>query len=100
MASQCLFYPLRSVICCVAKAHLTVAPETYGASFGWDEALFTELVATLLQPMIHPSLMSGYQSRDAAAVAEGQLAKSIVDAYRRIMQQRQNERIQQLNTLL
>lgn len=99
MANQCLFYPLRSVICCVAKSHLTAAPEAYGASFGWDEALFAELMTTLLQPTIHPLLLSGHKSRHAAAVAEGQLAKSIVNAYRCIMQQRQNAKICQLNNL-
>lgn len=100
MAAKCLFYPLHNVIRCVAKAHLAAAPEAYGSGLGWDESLFTELLATLLQPTIHPSLMSGHTSREAAAIAEGQLAKSIVNAYRRIMQQRQNERIRLLNTLL
>lgn len=100
MASQCFFYPLHSVICCVAKAHLTVAPETYGTGCVWDEALFTELVTTLLQPTVNPVLMSGYESRDAATVAEGELVKSIVNAYRCIVKQRQSVRIRQLNTLL
>ncbi|MBT9316734.1 hypothetical protein IXB50_15005 [Leptothoe spongobia TAU-MAC 1115] len=100
MASQCLFYPLRSVIRCVAKAHLTVAPEAYEADLVWDEALFAELTTTFLQPSVQPLLASSYESRDEAAVVEGQLAKSLVNTYCRIMRQRQDARVQQLNALL
>lgn len=100
MASQCLFYPLRSVIRCMAKAHLTVTPEAYEADLAWDEALFTELTSTFLQPAVQPLLASSYESRDEAAMVEGQLATSLVQAYRRILQQRQDERVLQLNALL
>ncbi|MEL6231901.1 MAG: hypothetical protein AAFX51_16925 [Cyanobacteria bacterium J06636_28] len=100
MASQCLFYPLRSVIRCVAKAHLTVTPEAYEADLAWDEALFTELATTFLQPAIQPLLASAYGSRDEASVVEGQLAKALVDTYRQIVRQRQDTRVQQLNALL
>lgn len=100
MESQSLFYPLRSVIRCVAKAHLTVAPEAYEADLVWDETLFAELSGTFLQPTVQPLLASPYQSRDEAALVEGQLAKSLVDAYRHILEQRQNVHIQQLNALL
>ncbi|MGD1952833.1 MAG: hypothetical protein ACFB14_24785 [Leptolyngbyaceae cyanobacterium] len=100
MASQCLFYPLRSVIRCMAKAHLTVTPEAYEADLVWDEALFTELTTTFLQPSVQPLLASSYASRDEAAVIEGQLAQSLVNAYRRILKQRQDVQVQQLNALL
>lgn len=100
MASQCLFYPLRSVIRCVAKAHLTVTPEAYEADLVWDEALFVELTATFLQPSVQPLLASPYESRDEAALVEGQLAQSLVNAYRRIMRQRQDEQVRLLNALL
>ncbi len=100
MASQCLFYPLRSVIRCVAKAHLTVTPEAYEADLVWDEALFTELTTTFLQPSVQPLLASAYGSRDEAEVVEGQLAKSLVNTYRQIIRQRQDTRVQQLNALL
>lgn len=100
MASQCLFYPLRSVIRCVAKAHLTVTPEAYEANLVWDEALFTELTSTFLQPAVQPSLASPCESRDEAALVEGQLAQALVNAYRRIIQQRQDIQVQQLNALL
>lgn len=100
MASQCLFYPLRSVIRCVAKAHLTVTPEAYEAELAWDEALFIELTTTFLQPAVQPLLTSAYGSRDEAAVVEGQLAKSLVNTYRQIVRQRQDAQVQQLNALL
>ena len=100
MASQCLFYPLRSVIRCVAKAHQTVTPEAYEANLVWDEALFTELTSTFLQPAVQPSLASACESRDEAALVEGQLAQALVNAYRRIIQQRQDTQVQQLNALL
>lgn len=100
MASQSLFYPLRSVIRCVAKAHLTVTPEAYETDLVWDEALFAELTSTFLQPTVQPLLTSSYQSRDEAALVEGQLAQSLVNTYRRILKQRQDARVQQLNALL
>ena len=100
MASQCLFYPLRSVIRCMAKAHLTVAPEAYESDLVWDEALFTELTSTFLHPSVQPLLASPCASRDEAAIVEGQLAQSLVNSYRRILQQRQDVRVQQLNALL
>mgnify|MGYP001795453744 CR=1 FL=1 len=100
MDSQCIFYPLRSVIRCVAKAHLTVTPEAYESNLLWDEALFTELTCTFLQPAVQPLLASPCESRDQAALVEGQLAQSLVNTYRRIMQQRQDIQIQQLNALL
>ncbi|ESA32986.1 hypothetical protein N836_23265 [Leptolyngbya sp. Heron Island J] len=100
MASQNLFYPLRSVIRCVAKAHLTVTPEAYEADLVWDEALFTELTSTFLQPAVQPLLAAPCESRDEAALIEGQLAQSLVNAYRRILRQRQNTQVQQLNALL
>ncbi|NEQ52877.1 MAG: hypothetical protein F6K11_22515 [Leptolyngbya sp. SIO3F4] len=100
MASQSLFYPLRSVIRCVAKAHLTVTPEAYEANLVWDEALFAELTTTFLQPSVQPLLASSYGSRDEASIVEGQLAQSLVNAYRRIIRQRQDERVRQLNALL
>lgn len=100
MESQYLFYPLRSVICCVAKAHLTVIPEACESDLFWDETLFNELAATCLQPAVQPMLASPYKSRDEAALVEGQLAQSLVNAYQRIMHQRQDKQIQQLNALL
>ena len=100
MASQSLFYPLRSVIRCVAKAHLTVTPEAYEEGLVWDEELFTELTSTFLQPSVQPLLASPYKSRDEAALVEGRLAQSLVNAYRHILQQRQDSRVQQLNALL
>ncbi|MBE9066036.1 hypothetical protein IQ260_05155 [Leptolyngbya cf. ectocarpi LEGE 11479] len=100
MESQSLFYPLRSVIRCVAKANLTVAPEAYEADLVWDEALFTELSSTFLQPTVQPLLASPCQSRDEATLVERQLATSLVDAYRRILKQRQDVQVQQLNALL
>ena len=100
MASQRLFYPLRRVICCVAKAHLAATPEAYGADLIWDKALFTELTDTFLQPAVQPLLTSPYGSRDEAALVEGQLAQALVNAYRRIVQQRQDARVQKLNALL
>ncbi|MEO0350768.1 MAG: hypothetical protein AAF282_12055 [Cyanobacteria bacterium P01_A01_bin.15] len=84
----------------MAKAHLTVTPEAYEADLAWDEALFTELTSTFLQPAVQPLLASSYESRDEAAMVEGQLATSLVQAYRRILQQRQDERVLQLNALL
>ncbi|MEM1243150.1 MAG: hypothetical protein AAGI45_25235, partial [Cyanobacteria bacterium P01_H01_bin.26] len=59
-----------------------------------------ELTSTFLQPAVQPLLASSYESRDEAALVEGQLAKSLVQAYRRILQQRQDERVLQLNALL
>ena len=100
MASQCLFYPLRSVIRCVAKAHLAVIPEAYEEGLDWDEDLFTELISTFLQPDVQPLLASPYKSRDEAALVEEQLAQSLVNAYRRILRQRQDARVQRLNALL
>ncbi len=100
MASQSLFYPLRSVIRCIAKAHLTVTPEAYEENLVWDEELFAELTSTFLQPDVQPLLTSPYASRDEAALVEGQLAQSLVNTYRRILQQRKDVRVQQLNALL
>ena len=54
------------MIRCVAKAHLTVTPEAYEADLVWDEALFTELTTTFLQPSVQPLLASAYGSRDEA----------------------------------
>ncbi len=100
MTSQHLFYPLRSVIRCVAKAHLAVTPEAYEADLVWDEVLFTELTSTFLQPAVQPLLATPYESRNEAALVERQLAQSLVNAYRHILQQRQDTRVQQLNALL
>lgn len=100
MASQSLFYPLRRVIRCVAKSNLTVAPKAYEEDLIWDEALFTELSSTFLQPTVQPLLALPCQSRDEATLVERQLANSLVHAYRRILKQRQDVRVQQLNALL
>lgn len=100
MASQHLFYPLRNVIRCVAKSHLTVVLDACETALRWDEALFADLSDTLLQPAVHPLLTAPYSSRDEAALVERQLAQSLANAYRRIVIQRQDRQIQQLNALL
>lgn len=100
MESQCLFYPLRSVIRCIAKTNLTVTPEACESGLKWDEALFTELAATHLQPSLHPLLTSGYQSRNEASAIEAEMARALVKTYQHILKQRENEQVQQLNGLL
>jgi hypothetical protein len=100
MAAKSLFYPLRSVICCLAKAYLTVTPEAYKDCLVWDEDLFTELTNTFLQPSVQSLLAVPYESRDEAALVEGQLAQSLVNAYRHILRQRKDARVQRLNALL
>lgn len=100
MASQCMFYPLQGVIRCVAKNYLTVIPEAYEDELFWDEVLFAELTSTFLQPAMQPSLASPYASRDEAALVEGQLAQALVNTYRHILRQRQDARVQRLNSLL
>lgn len=100
MTSQSFFYPLSNVIRCIAKAYLVVTPEARKGNLVWDEALFTELTATFLHPDVQPLLTSPYTSRYAAALVEKQLAKSLVDDYCRILRQRQDTQVCQLNTLL
>ena len=100
MESQCLFYPLRSVIRCIAKTRLTLTPEACESGLAWDEALFAELATTYLQPSVQPLLISGYSSRDEASSIEAEMAQSLVETYRNILKQRENEKIQQLNDLL
>ncbi|MEM6251655.1 MAG: hypothetical protein AAF821_01925 [Cyanobacteria bacterium P01_D01_bin.156] len=100
MDSQYLHYPLRSVIRCIAKTNLTITPEACESGIAWDEALFTELSATYLQPTLQPSLTSGYRSRAEASTVEVEMAKSLVQTYRHILKQRENEKVQQLNELL
>lgn len=82
----------------MAKAYLTVMIDD--KDLVWDETLFTELTTTLLQPAVQPLLAAAHSSRDEAALVEGQLAKILVNTYRRILRQRQDERVQQLNALL
>ncbi len=100
MASQHLFYPLCSVIRYLAKAYLTATPEAFASALVWDETLFDELASTCLQPAVQPTLAASYPSRDEAAVVERQLAQSLVHVYRRIMYQRLDPQIRQLNALL
>lgn len=94
-----MFYPLRGVIRCLAKSHLTVASET-GVYLAWDKELFSGLSATLLNPTLEPLLASAYPSRSEAALVEEQLAIALANTYRRIVRQRHQEKVQQLNTLL
>ena len=82
----------------MAKTHLTVMVDDI--ALVWDEALFTELTTTLLQPAVQPLLAVSYPSREEAALVERQLAKTLGNAYRRILRQRQDARVQQLNALL
>ncbi len=100
MESQFLFYPLRSVIRCIAKTNLTVTPEACESGFVWDEALFTELAATHLQPSVQPLLTLGYESREQASAIETEMAQDLVKTYRRILEQREDKQVQQLNCLL
>ncbi|MGD1857961.1 MAG: hypothetical protein ACFB2W_27305 [Leptolyngbyaceae cyanobacterium] len=95
-----LFYPLPKVVCCQAKAYLSVLQQEHRLASKWDEALFTELSATLLQPSVQPLLTSACQSRDEAALVERQLVQHLVNTYRSILQQRQTLQIQRLNALL
>ncbi|WP_323363711.1 hypothetical protein [Leptothoe sp. PORK10 BA2] len=84
----------------MAKAHLTVISAECRDDLMWDEALFAALIATFLQSSVQPLLASPYESRDEAALVEGQLAQSLVNAYRRIMRQRQEQQVKLLNALL
>ncbi|MEA5462739.1 hypothetical protein [Leptothoe sp. PORK10 BA2] len=100
MESQCLFYPLRSIIRCIAKTNLTITPEACESGLVWDEALFSELAATYLQPTVQPLLTSGYQSRNEASAIETEMATLLVKTYQHILKQRENEKVQYLNELL
>ncbi|MBT9312968.1 hypothetical protein [Leptothoe kymatousa] len=100
MDSLCPFYPLRSVIRCIAKTNLTVTPEACSSGLIWDEALFTELAATYLKPSLQPALATGYRSRDEASAVESELADVLVKTYQHILEQRENEQVQLLNSLL
>lgn len=100
MDSHCLFYPLRSIIRCIAKTNLTVTPEACESGLCWDETLFTELAATYLQPAVQPLLTSGYASREQASAVEAEMARALVKTYRHILEQRENEKVQRLNELL
>ena len=99
MASQCMFYPLRGVIRCLAKSYLTVASET-GVYLVWDESFFSSLSATLLNPTLQPRLAIPYASRQDAVVVEEQFARLLANTYQRILLQYHSEKVQELKALL
>ncbi|MEM9804967.1 MAG: hypothetical protein AAF959_06780 [Cyanobacteria bacterium P01_D01_bin.56] len=99
MASQCIFYPLRGVIRCLAKSYLTVASET-GVYLVWDEPLFSGLSSIVLNPTLQPLLASPCSSRNEAVLIEDYLARLLANIYRRILRQRHEDTVQQLNSLL
>lgn len=100
MESPCCFYPLRSVIRCIAKESLTIAPESYKAGLRWDQTLFNDLAGTLLQTQTQPQLGIPCRSRQEAELVEKQLARILVSNYCQILEQQENEQVQRLNALL
>ncbi len=99
MTSECVFYPLRGVIRCLAKSYLASASDAR-VHLIWDATLFYGLSTILLNPTLQPLLTSPYPSRDEAVLIEEHLARLLADTYQRILRQRYEEKIRQLNALL
>lgn len=93
-------YPLGAVIRTKAKQRLRLNSVGAGLRATWDEALFRELTANLLQSAQWEILQQPCETAEAAAMLEDLAALSLAAAYFRIVQKRCQPDIQQLNALL
>ncbi|MBT9312967.1 hypothetical protein IXB28_12170 [Leptothoe kymatousa TAU-MAC 1615] len=71
-----------------------------GVYLVWDKQLFARLSAALLNPTLQPLLILPCESRDEAALVEEYLARLLANTYQRMLRQRHEETVQQLNELL
>jgi hypothetical protein len=95
-----LIYPLRAVIRCKAKQQLMTNVDGAALAECLDENLFQELAITLFQSEGCQAIYQPYASREVASAVEDGIALELAAIYQRIMQQRQNPLVQDLNALL
>lgn len=65
-----------------------------------DETLFAEIAATTFHQEQHPELYQSHSSRQDVTHIEEAIATEIVSTYKRILTNRADQRIQNLNALL
>lgn len=65
-----------------------------------NETLLNEIASTTFQPNRHPELYRGYSTPEEAAIIEQHVAAELIATYERIIINRADEQIQQLNSLL
>jgi hypothetical protein len=92
--------PKRAVIRCKAKQRLMMEMDGQWHSEFLDEELFNDLSHTLFQSPQFEKLRQPYGSKSERCAVEDWAAMELAIAYRRITQQRQDERVQNLNALL
>jgi hypothetical protein len=92
-------YPMRSVIQCKAKMHLT-AEHSESLPPPLDEALLKEVATTMFESDRYRNLHHACRSQEEAAATEDQIAAEVAETYRQIKLQQQNPTIRRLNGLL
>jgi hypothetical protein len=93
--------PLRAVIRCKVKMHLTQA--AYAQQVvpdAWDEALLKEIATTWFRSEAYATMLQHCRSKREAAAIEDRVAAEIAAIYSQIVQQQENPLVQQLNDLL
>jgi hypothetical protein len=65
-----------------------------------DDELFAEISSTAFHPERHPELYQPHASEESATDVERAIATEIVDTYKRILKNRSDRFIQDLNSLL